>query len=95
MLFAVVQGRGRFTHRYCMRWGLKPSKGKAAHSCVVSFTAEEALKTLYDSRDIHREVNSAGGRAVTLGAVGVIDDVEDVLHAMRDWAGPKVRMEVW
>lgn len=87
------QNRDRFTHRYCMEWAVNMEKEKNAFSCIVSVTAKDALRTLHDTRT--EEAKYLGGEsAVTLGGVGGIQDLDGLLHSIREWTGPKVRGEL-
>lgn len=79
-----------------MRWrvGVAKKKNKTTHSCSVSVTAKDALRTVYNSTDKTGSYDRDHGKKVTLGAVGVMRDLEKMLLAIRDWAGPKVRL-IW
>lgn len=64
-------------------------KEKNAFSCIVSVTAKDALRTLYDTRTEEAKI-LGGEKAATLGGVGGIEDLDGLLHSMREWTGPKV-----
>lgn len=95
----LLQRRDRFTHRYCMRWHVSFANGKLSLSCAVSVTAKDALREVYrnvpkyaeHARARSRAQARARARSVTLGGVGVMEDLEDLLLGVEDWNGPKVR----
>lgn len=80
----------RITARYCLMWDVNPYDTKHPISCGLSVTAEDGLMTLHDTREPRMKM-LGGVDAVTLGGVGDIHDVDQLLHSITEWEGPKVR----
>lgn len=92
LFLAKLQGRDRFTHRYCLQWSVTGvTQMEAKFSCDISLTPRDGLRTLHDSRrGAAREGSLSGGASVTLGGIGGFSDAPRLLRGCRDWEGPKV-----
>lgn len=73
-----------------MAWSVDRDVRHSTPKCLVSLTTERGLTTLLDTRS---EAAKRLGHedAITLGGVGGLNQLEELLHSMREWDGPKVR----